>query len=95
MYSSGLYGGLSGGSSGLRPGSKDPISVSGTVLCLIKNLNKAWVIWIKKLRPPSLPQADREFFILLPRAKIDNLPASANFLQFPPLFSMMFYVIKA
>jgi cell division protein FtsN len=39
--------------------------------------------------------ADTEFFILLPRAKNGNLPASAKFLQFPPLFSMIFYVITA
>ena len=39
--------------------------------------------------------ADTEFFILLPRAKISNLPASTKFMRFPPLFSMIFYVVKA
>jgi hypothetical protein len=39
--------------------------------------------------------SDTEFFIFLPRAKISNLPASAIFLLIHPLFSMIFYVIKA
>jgi hypothetical protein len=39
-------------------------------------------------------ESDTEFFIHLPRAKIGNLPAFAKFVQFPPLFSMIFYVIK-
>jgi hypothetical protein len=39
-------------------------------------------------------RSDTEFFILLPRAKIGNLPASAKFLRFPPIFSMIFYVVN-
>ena len=37
---------------------------------------------------------DTEFFKLLPRAKIGNLPASAIFFEISPLFSMIFCVIK-
>ena len=55
------------------------------------------LVWLSFENKPqmtgSLP--DTEFFILLPRAKICNLQASAKFLQFPPLFRMIFYVINA
>ena len=47
------------------------------------------------LSPIPTPIIDTEFFILLLRAKIGNLSASAKFLQFTPIFTMIFNVIKA
>jgi hypothetical protein len=41
-----------------------------------------------------VPTSDMEFFTLFQWAKIGNLLASAKILWFPPLFSIIFYVIK-
>ena len=70
------------------------------LLAAILHFKVAAFLLYKWLLKPQLEQSmmlmsDTEFFFILPRAKINNLPASTKFWQLSPIFSLIFYVLKA